>query len=108
MMDTGGVPEGVIAACAVEAMGGAMLGRLAPQSDEERAAVRDAGLDTDQILTAHELVTSTEIFFAATGITDGPLLDGVQYRGLKAETQSLILRCDTGTRRLVYAEHLVD
>lgn len=108
MMDTGGVPEGVIAACAVKSMGGAMLGRLAPQSEEERAAVRDAELDLQRILTADELVTSSEIFFAATGITDGPLLDGVQYRGNKAETQSLILRCETGTRRLVYAEHLID
>lgn len=108
LMDTGGVPEGVIAACAIKAMGGAMLGRLAPQSDEERTAVQNAELDTQRIFTADDLVASNDIFFAATGITDGPLLDGVRYRGNKAETESLILRCETGTRRLIYAEHLVD
>lgn len=108
LMEIGGVPEGVIAACAVKAIGGAMLGRLAPQSEEERAAVAEAGLDTRQILRADELVASDEIFFAATGITDGPLLDGVRYQGHKAETVSLVLRCETGTRRIIQAEHLIE
>lgn len=107
LMGIGGVPEGVIAACAVKAMGGGMLGRLAPQSLEEHAAVKAAGLDTRQILTCDELVASNEIFFAATGITDGSLLAGVRYRGDEAETESLVLRCETGTRRTVRTEHLI-
>jgi fructose-1,6-bisphosphatase II len=106
LMGVGGVPEGVIAACAVKALGGAMLGRLAPQSEAERAAVAAAGLDTRRILTCDELIVGDQLFFAATGITDGPLLGGVRYHGDRAETQSIVLRCDTRTRRLIRAEHL--
>jgi fructose-1,6-bisphosphatase II len=108
LMGIGGVPEGVIAACAVKAMKGGMLGRLAPQSDEEWAAVRRSGLDADQILTCHELVSSDEIFFSATGITTGTLLSGVRYHGTKAGTESLVLRSETGTRRVIHAEHRVE
>jgi fructose-1,6-bisphosphatase II len=107
LMGVGGMAEGIISACAVRALGGAMLGRLAPQSDDERAAVQAAGLDTRRILTTQEMVTSDQVFFAATGITDGPLLSGVRYHGGRAETHSLILRGETGTRRLVYAEHAI-
>jgi fructose-1,6-bisphosphatase II len=67
LMGVGGVSEGVIAACAIRAMCGGMLGRLAPQSDQERAAVEAAGLDTKRILTAGEMISSDEVFFAATG-----------------------------------------
>jgi fructose-1,6-bisphosphatase II len=105
MMGVGGVPEGVLAACATQAMGGGMVGRLAPQSVEERDTVRAAGLDTRQILACSELVSSHEIFFAATGITDGALLSGVRYHGDEAETESLVLRAETGTRRVIHAEH---
>jgi fructose-1,6-bisphosphatase II len=105
MMGIGGVPEGVLAACAAKAMGGGMLGRLFPQSFEEQEVVRAAGLDTRQILTCSELVSSNEVFFAATGITDGSLLSGVHYHGDEAETESLVLRGETGTRRLIRAEH---
>lgn len=78
-----------------------------PQSDAERAAIQAAGYDTRRILNAHEMVTSNQVFFAATGISDGPLLAGVRYHGDRAETHSLILRGETGTRRLVYAEHAI-
>lgn len=105
LIGVGGVPEGVIAACAVKAMGGAMLGRLAPQSVAEQAAVKAAGLNTTQVLTCNELVASDEIFFAATGITDGSLLSGVRYRGNWAKTESLVLRCETGSRRIITTEH---
>jgi fructose-1,6-bisphosphatase II len=105
LMGVGGVPEGVIAACAVKSMGGAMLGRLAPQSEEEQAAVNAAGLHIGQIVTCDQLISSDEIFFAATGITDGMLLSGVHYHGTRAETESLILRCETGTRRVIHSEH---
>jgi fructose-1,6-bisphosphatase II len=105
LMGIGGLAEGVISACAVKAMGGGMLGRLAPQSEEEQVAVEAEGLDTGRILDCHGLVASQEIFFAATGITDGRLLAGVRYRRGCADTESLVLRCETGTRRLIRAEH---
>ena len=105
LMGVGGVAEGVIAACGVKALGGSILGRLAPQSDAERTAVTAAGLDTRQIVTVNELIASDQLFFAATGITDGPLLQGVRYQGDRAETHSMVLRCDTGSRRIIYAEH---
>ncbi|HEX9373390.1 MAG TPA: class II fructose-bisphosphatase [Roseiflexaceae bacterium] len=106
LLGIGGVPEGVIAACGVKALGGAMLGRLAPQSAAERAAIAAAGLDTRRILSGNELIAADQVFFAATGITDGPLLTGVRYQGDRAETHSLVLRADTGSRRVIYAEHI--
>ena len=108
LMGIGGVPEGVTAACAVKAVGGAMLGRLAPQSSDELAAIESAGLDPKAILTHHQLVTSNQIYFAATGVTHGPLLNGVRYRGNIALTHSLLLRCETGTRRMIQAEHSIE
>jgi fructose-1,6-bisphosphatase II len=106
LLGIGGVPEGVIAACAVKALGGAMLGRLAPQSEAERRAIAAAGLDARRILSDNELIAGEQVFFAATGITDGPLLTGVRYHGERAETHSLILRADTGSRRVMHAEHV--
>ena len=108
MMGVGGVSEGVIAACAIKCLGGAMLGRLAPQSDVERAAIMEAGLSTRQILSCSQLVKGDQIFFAATGITNGSLLSGVRYHGDWAETSSLILRSETGTKRILQAEHRLD
>lgn len=108
LMGIGGVPEGITAACAVKAMGGAMLGRLAPQSPEEREAIEIAGLDKSHILNCHQLITSNKIFLAATGVTHGPLLDGVRYRGHEAKTDSLLIRCETGTRREIKAEHIIE
>jgi fructose-1,6-bisphosphatase II len=108
LMGIGGVPEGVTAACAVKALGGGMLGRLAPQSDEERVALEAAGLDTKRILRCDELVSSNQIFFAATGVTDGVLLAGVEYHGRAARTHSLLIRCETGVRRMIHAEHTLE
>ena len=105
LMGVGGVPEGVTAACAVRALGGAMLGRLAPQSSEEQKAIEAAGLDSRQTLTGYELVSSQEVFFAATGITSGVLLKGVEYRGNEAKTHSLVIRGETGTRRVIHTEY---
>ena len=107
LMGTGGIAEGLLAACAVKAAGGAMLGRLAPQSAEERAVVTSKGLDARRILSVDELVTGNETFFAVTGITDGPLLAGIQYHGDRATSNSMILRGETHTRRIVRAEHLL-
>lgn len=108
LMGIGGTPEGVIAACAVRALGGAMLGQLAPQRPDEANAVREAGLDTARVLTAAELVRSDDVFFAATGITDGVLLQGVRYNEDGPTTASLVMRGKTGTVRTVYAEHRWD
>jgi fructose-1,6-bisphosphatase II len=105
LMGIGGVSEGIIAACAVKALGGAMLARLSPQSDQERELITDAGLDPDHILNCHELVSGDEVFFAATGITESPLLKPVVYRGNVVETHSVLLRAETGTRRFIQAEH---
>ena len=107
LMGTGGVPEGLLAACAIKAMGGALIGRLHPQSEAEKMAIAEAGVDARAVLHLHDLVQSDQVFFAATGITAGSLLKGVIYHGEKAETNSLILRSETRTRRLIFAEHLV-
>jgi fructose-1,6-bisphosphatase II len=101
----GGTPEGVIAACAVRALGGAMLGQLAPQKPGERVAVIAAGLDIDLVLTERDLVRSDDVFFAATGITDGVLMPGVRYTGEGATTDSIVMRGKSRTVRTIHAEH---
>jgi len=108
LMGVGGLPEGLIAACALRAMGGAMVARLSPQSDEERAKVAAAGHDLERILVTEEIVRSEEVFFAATGITDGPLLSGVRYRGRRGESNSLVMRGQTKTRRMIQAWHMLE
>ncbi len=108
LMGIGGTLEGLIVACAVKAMGGGMLARIEPQSEGERTAVKEAGIDTDLIFSCSELVKSKEVFFTATGITEGPLLSGIIYRGNRANTNSMILRGITSTRRIIHAEHVLD
>jgi fructose-1,6-bisphosphatase II len=105
LMGIGGTPEGVIAACAVRALGGAMLGQLAPQLPDEIENVKNARMDTQQVLTESDLVQSDDVFFAATGITDGVLLQGVHYGPDGPTTASLVMRGKTGTVRTVIAEH---
>lgn len=108
LMGIGGTPEGIIAACAVRALGGAMLGRLAPQKPGERAAVVGAGLVLDRVLTERDLVESDDVFFAATGITDGVLMPGVRYTKDGATTDSMVVRGRSGTQRMIHAEHRWD
>ena len=108
LMGIGGTPEGIVAACAVKALGGAIFGRLAPQTPEEREAVEAVELDPTQVLSGDELIASDDVFFAATGITDGLLLQGVRYHGGGATTHSLVLRGKSGTRRQIYADHRWD
>jgi fructose-1,6-bisphosphatase II len=108
LMGTGGVSEGVIASCAVKALGGGMLGRLAPQSQEERRAILDAGFDPKQVMTCSELVRSDDIYFAATGITGGPVLKAIRYRGDYFETDTLLLRAATGTKRFIHTEQMTN
>jgi fructose-1,6-bisphosphatase II len=108
LMGIGGTPEGVIAACAVRALSGAMLGQLAPQKDEERVAIKAAGLDLSQVLTEADLVQSDDVYFSASGITDGVLLPGVHYSSEGASTATIVMRGKTGTIRRIYAEHRLD
>lgn len=105
LMGIGGASEGVIAACAVKAMGGAMLARLAPQSQEEQEAIQEAGLDAERIRNCSEIIAGDEIFFAATSITDSVLLSAIRFHGSHAETHSLLIRSETGTRRFIHAQH---
>jgi fructose-1,6-bisphosphatase II len=108
MMGIGGVSEGVIAACAIKSLRGGMLGRLAPQSSAELNSIREAGLDITKILSCDELIRSNEVVFSITGITDGVLLSGVSYFGNYANTETLFLRCETGTKRTIHTEYLLD
>lgn len=104
LMGIGGTPEGIIAACAMKCMGGAIQGRLWPQDDAERAKAEEAGHDLSRVLTTDELVTG-DCYFVATGITDGELLDGVRYHGGGAQTHSLVMRSASGTIREVIGRH---
>jgi fructose-1,6-bisphosphatase II len=105
MLGTGGTPEGVIAACALKCLGGVILGKLAPRDDAEKRKALDAGHDLDRVLTTDDLVSSDDVFFAATGITDGELMDGVRYKRGGATTHSLVMRARSGTIRSIRSEH---
>jgi fructose-1,6-bisphosphatase II len=105
LMGVGGTPEGVISAAAMKCMGGEMQGRLWPRDEEERAAIAAAGLDPGAVLTLDTLVRSDNCFFAATGVTDGPLLDGVRFDARGVSTQSLVMRSRSGTVRRISAHH---
>ncbi|MBM7457782.1 class II fructose-bisphosphatase [Rhodococcus coprophilus] len=108
LLGIGGTPEGIIAAAALRCMGGELHGQLAPTDDDERQKALDAGHDLDRILTTRELVTGENIFFCATGVTDGDLLKGVRYYGGGATTQSIVMRSKSGTVRMVEAYHRLE
>lgn len=108
MLGTGGTPEGVLAACAIKALGGEILARFNPQSEAERRQVVDFGLDCKEILTTDMLVRDENVFFAATGISGGTFLGGVRYTGSGATTHSLVLRGKTGTIRRITSTHQWD
>ncbi len=102
----GGTPEGVISAAAIKCIGGQLLGRLWPRSDEEREAAAAAGYDLAKLLTCDDLVAGEDVFFSATGVTDGDVLQGVRYQGDRgATTESLVMRSRSGTVRRVSARH---
>lgn len=108
MMGTGGTPEGVIAACAIKAMGGQLFGRLDPQSFVEKEALQEAGIDMREIMTVESMIKSDDVFFAATGISGGTFLRGVQYTGTGAITHSMVMRAKTGSVRYIEAHHNLD
>jgi fructose-1,6-bisphosphatase II len=102
----GGTPEGVISAAAIKCLGGQLLGRLWPRDEDERALAIDAGYDLERVLGVEDLVKGQDVFFSATGVTDGDLLQGVRYQGAgAATTESLVMRSRSGTVRRVQARH---
>jgi fructose-1,6-bisphosphatase II len=105
LLGIGGTPEGIIAACAVKCLGGVILGKLWPRDDAERRKALDAGLDLDRVLTTDDLVRGDNVFFVATGVTDGELLEGVRYRAGGATTHSLVMRSKSGTIRSIKSDH---
>jgi len=108
LMGIGGTPEGIVAACALKCMGGAMHARLWPRDDAEREKARAAGHDLDQVLTTDDLVKGDNSFFVATGITSGDLLRGVRYRSGGAHTQSIVMRSKSGTIRVIDSYHRLE
>ncbi len=105
LLGIGGTPEGIIAACAMKCLDGTIQGRLWPTGDEERQRAIDAGLDLDAVLTTDDLVSSNDVFFVASGITDGELMQGVRYKAGGATTHSLVMRSRSGTIRNIISEH---
>ncbi len=105
LLGIGGTPEGVIAAAALKCVGGAIQGRLYPRNEEEREKLVGTGFDIERVLTTDDLVSGQDVFFAATGITNGSLLRGVKYWPDGATTWSMVMRSRSGTIRYVEAEH---
>ncbi len=108
LLGIGGTPEGVITAAALSCMGGEIQGILWPRDEQERNLAVEGGYDLQQVLQMGDLIASPNCFFAATGVTDGDLLKGVQYGGQSTTTQSLVTRSKSGTVRLINATHSLD
>ena len=105
LMGIGGTPEGIIAACAMKCLGGVIQGRLMPRDDAEREKAIAAGHDLSRVLSTNDLVTGDDVFFAATGITDGELLRGVRFGPRGMTSHSLVMRGKSHTIRLIQSEH---
>ena len=105
LMGIGGTPEGIIAACAMKCLGGEIQGILHPRSDEERRNATDKGFDLTEVLRTEDLVKGEDVFFAATGITDGELLSGIRYSSTHIESNSLVMRSRSKTIRTINSEH---
>lgn len=108
LFGVGGTPEGVIAACALKSLGGEIQGRLVARDENEKRQALDAGYDLKQVLTSDDLVAGEDVFFAATGVTEGDILRGVRYQGDKASTETLVMRSKTGTIRRIIATHRLE
>ncbi|QSB15284.1 class II fructose-bisphosphatase [Natronosporangium hydrolyticum] len=108
LMGIGGTPEGIVTACAMKCMGGAIQARLWPHDDAERERLAASGLDPSVVLTTDDLVRGDNNFFVATGITSGDLLRGVRYRAGGAYTQSIVMRSKSGTIRVIDSYHRLE
>jgi len=104
----GGTPEGVVSACAMKCLGGALEGKMWARNDEERQWAKENGLDLERVYGTNDLCSGTNVFFAATGITDGELLNGVRYFSGGAKTHTLVMRSRSGTIRYIEATHRWD
>jgi fructose-1,6-bisphosphatase II len=105
LVGVGGTPEGVLAACALRCLGGELVGQLIARNDDEKRAAVDAGYDLARVLTTTDLVSGDNVFFAATGVTDGALLQGVRFERHRVVTHSLSMRSRSGTVRLIEGRH---
>jgi len=105
LMGTGGAPEAVLAAAALKCIGGEIQCKIWPRSEQERERFKADGIDIDQVFRTDDLVKGNDVSFAATGITSGELLDGVQYFGWGARTSSVMMRSRSGTVRYIQARH---
>jgi fructose-1,6-bisphosphatase II len=108
LLGIGGTPEGVITACAIKCLGGVIQGRLWPKDEAEKQKAIDAGHDLSRVLTTDDLVTGNNVFFVATGVTDGELVRGVRFRHGSATTHSIVMRSKSGTIREVRSEHRLE
>jgi fructose-1,6-bisphosphatase II len=108
LVGIGGAPEAVMGACALKCVGGDIQCKPWPRDKEERAEAVEAGLDLERVLTIDDLARGDNLFFSATGVTDGELLDGVRYFGGGAKTHTLVMRSKSGTTRYVEATHRWD
>ena len=104
----GGTPEGVISAAGLKCVGGGIQARLWPRNDEERQQLLDSGLDPERVLHTNDLVSGEDVFVAATGVTNGPLLSGVQYNPVGAITDSIVMRSRSGTVRRISAQQSIE
>jgi fructose-1,6-bisphosphatase II len=104
----GGTPEGVISAAALKCVGGGIQSRLWPRDDNERRQLLEAGLDPDRVLHTSDLVAGEDVFVAATGVTNGPLLSGVRYTPGGAVTDSIVMRSRSGTVRRISAQQSLE
>lgn len=105
LFGTGGAPEGVIAAVALKCLGGEFQGRLVPSNDEEVERCNKMGIEVNKVLKMDDLVKGDDAIFAATGVTDGELLKGVQFKGSFCTTQSVVMRAKSGTVRFIEGRH---
>jgi fructose-1,6-bisphosphatase II len=105
LMGIGGTPEGIIAACAMKCLGGVIQGILHPRNEHEMQKAKALGIDFDQVLSTNDLVSGDNVFFAATGITDGELLKGIRFSDRYMRSNSLVMRSRSKTIRVIESEH---
>ena len=103
--EIGGTPEGIIAACAMKCLGGTIQAILHPRDEKEREQAIAHGMDLKKVLTTNDLVSGDDVFFAATGITDGELLRGIRYGERYIKSNSLVMRSRSKTIRVIESEH---
>jgi fructose-1,6-bisphosphatase II len=108
LFGSGGAPEGVLAAVALKCLGGELQGKLLPQNDEELARCEKMGIDVSKVLMMDDLVKGDDAIFAATGVTDGELLKGVQFKASRGTTSSLVMRAKSGTVRFIDGSHSLE